>query len=79
MKSARLALLGANGKDAILDDPAQTMFDREYEDDIVALAPCTAKDALTQFIKKHWRIERRQEEVSFLPTCLRLHSLTRNP
>lgn len=30
------------------------MFDEAFEDDLVALAPVAAKDALSQFLKDHW-------------------------
>lgn len=57
-------LLGRDRNDAKLGGSAQKMFDEEYEDDLVALAPSTAKDVLTEYLKQRWIVSMKSQVSS---------------
>lgn len=67
LEACHTALLGPEGYDAKLSGEAQRMFDREYEHDLVALAPSIATHMLSQFLKNHWMFLAKPEEVSQSP------------
>lgn len=67
VKACRIALLGAEGNDAILSGGARRMSDTEFMQDLEVLAPNTATDALSQVLKDHWKFSDNAAKVSACP------------